>query len=77
MFMMSRGKSQLSDKLLALSKEERDIHDKIRRLRQVRERDIARVEQRYDNDILRNEQSVMRLRREIEQIEREIARSNK
>ena len=73
--MMSKGKDNSQDKLFALSKEERGIHDKIRRLREVKARDISRVEQRYDNDILRNEQAIMRLRREIEQIEREIARN--
>ncbi|MFN3188624.1 MAG: hypothetical protein ACK42D_03755 [Candidatus Paceibacteria bacterium] len=75
MFMMSKGRDNSQDKLFALGREEREIYDKIRRLREVKARDIARVEQRYDSDILRNEQAIMRLRREIEQIEREIARN--
>lgn len=76
MFMMS-GSGNSQDKLLALIKDERALHDKIRRLREAKEQDLRRVEQRYDNDIKRNEQSVLNMRRDIERLEQEIARNNK
>lgn len=49
----------------------------IENLTKSRQRDLTRVEQRYDNDIQRHQQTIRRITREIVQIEREIARHKK
>jgi TolA-binding protein len=57
--------------LQRLIADEREIHQKLRNLRESRQREIERVERRFDYDIKRYEDSLRRLERDIEQLERE------
>jgi hypothetical protein len=62
------------EKLQQLTREERLAHEQIRQLRQSMERDIERTRHRYEGDINRHEQRIIRLGREISELEKEIAR---
>jgi len=64
-------------KLQQLSREERVAHENIRQLRLQMERDFERTRHRYEGDINRHEQRILRLGREIAELEKELARNEK
>lgn len=76
MFMMSGGTNQ-QEKLNQLNGEIRKTLLLIDHLVYSKKRDLDRVEQRYNNDIDRHQNSIKRLTREIEQLETEISRNQK
>lgn len=76
MFMKSSGANH-QQKLNQLNTDIRKTLAFIDNLTAARRRDLERVETRYDNDIQRHQQTIKRLTREIEQLERELARNQK